>query len=88
MINKDEGFIVSTIALIVAISSTMISFIVKAFIWGVLLYWAYNPLAPKWLYFIPQNFQVIGFWESIGLVILIGVVGKFIDALVPKLVSK
>lgn len=55
---------------------------------GIVFYFVYNPLAPKWLYFIPQQFQSVGFWESIGLFILTGLIGRLIQNFVPSFCSK
>ena len=55
---------------------------------GTLFYFVYNPIAPKWLYFIPQNLQTIGYFESIALFICVGLIGMLIKKLVPKLISK
>ena len=46
------------------------------------LFW--NWLAPKFFYFVPEVYQTLGFWECVGLFVILSILKL---ALVPKLAS-
>lgn len=76
------------VGLIFVLFFSVITILIYGAMGGIVFYFVYNPLAPKWLYFIPQNLQVVGFWESIGLFILTGLVGSLIQKLTPTICGK
>lgn len=48
---------------------------------------SWNCLAPKYLYFIPSVYQHIPFWNVVGLLIIIWVIGEQIQQITPKIIS-
>lgn len=75
------GFLVQSLAM-------TITFIVVGCFSGIVFYFVYNPLADKWLYFLPAQLRVVGFWESIGLFILTSLIGVLIQNVVPSICKK
>lgn len=48
---------------------------------------AWNKLAPKFLYFIPEVYKQINYWEMVGLLLIITFVGECIQHLTPKIIN-
>ena len=51
------------------------------------VYFCWNALAEKYLYFLPIAYHKIGYWEFVGLFIILAIVGEYINKAVPKIVN-
>ena len=64
----------------------VIDFILN-FCLAVPFYFCYNAIADKWLFFLPENLQTVGFWESVALFFVASLVGALIQRITPTIVK-
>ncbi|KKL61807.1 hypothetical protein LCGC14_2191620 [marine sediment metagenome] len=64
----------------------VIDFILN-FCLAVPFYYCYNAIAPKWLYFLPSELHVVGFWESVALFFTASLIGALIKRIVPSIIK-
>lgn len=57
----------------VPIIGWLISFILNLFL-TIPTYYLWNYIAPKYLYFIPEKYQVLPFWDILWIIMLISIV--------------
>ena len=48
---------------------------------------AWNGIAQRYLYFIPTVYQKIPYWDMVGIVIVIAVIGECVGKLTPRIFS-
>lgn len=49
--------------------------------------WAWNSLAPKFLYFLPEVYKHFDYWEMVGMLLIITFLGECIQKITPKFIT-
>lgn len=49
--------------------------------------WAWNCMAPAYLYFLPETYQNIPYWHMVSIFLVCSFAGEQIKKLTPKIVS-